>query len=152
MLSLPQAYKYLREEVRVFKGKPIMVRIKARTMAVNSYTPKNGFRPIQLDQGSDSYSAYQPTCPPNIPSQQLYDFTNEVWASAATGYPECSEVRILTAVQTDGRRCWCHTAPVLLSAAFGIDERLPEWISGNFQLQTTQAEVDIHCHVLLNRL
>lgn len=157
-VSLPQAYKYLREEVRVFKGKPIMVRIKARTMAVNSYAPKNGFRPIQLDQGSDSYSPYLPgstyqqPCTPNIPSQQLYDFTNEVWASAATGYPECSEVRNLTAVQTDGRRCWCHTAPVLLSAAFGVDERLPEWISGNFQLQTAQAEVDIHCHVLLNCL
>lgn len=151
-VPLLQAYKYLREEVRVFKGKPIMVRIKARTMAVNSYAPKNGFRPIQLDQGSDSYSPYQQPCPPNMPPQQLYDFTNEVWASAATGYPECSEVRNLTAVQNDGRRCRCHTAPVLLSAAFGVDERLPEWISGNFQLQTTQAEVGIHCHVLLNCL
>lgn len=133
-----------------------MVRIKARTMAVNSYAPKNGFRPIQLDQGSDSYSpylrgsTYQQPCPPNMPPQQLYDFTNEVWASAATGYPECSEVRNLTAVHTDGRRCWCHTAPVLTSAAFGVDERIPEWISGNFQLQTTQAEVDIHCHVRQN--
>lgn len=98
-MPLLQAYKYLREEVRVFKGKPIMVRIKARTMAVNSYAPKNGFRPNQLDQGSDSYSpylpgsTYRPLCPSNIPPQQLYDFTNEVWASAATGYPECSEVR-----------------------------------------------------------
>lgn len=110
-VSLPQAYNYLREEVRVFKGKPIMVRIKARTMAVNSYAPENGFRPIQLDHSSDRYSpylprsAYQQPCPPNIPAQQLYDFTNEVWASAAMGYPECLEVRNLTAVQTDGRRC-----------------------------------------------
>ncbi|XP_044032930.1 uncharacterized protein LOC122866833 isoform X2 [Siniperca chuatsi] len=93
-----QAYKYLREEVRVFKGKPIMVRIKAKTMAVTSYAPKNGYRPAQLDQCGNHYGSYFPPstfqqqpCPTHIPAQQLYDFTNEMWGSAATGYQECAE-------------------------------------------------------------
>lgn len=94
-----QAYKYLREEVRVFKGKPIMVRVKAKTMAVSSYTPKNGYRPAQLDRGGGLYGAYLPAstyqqpCPAHMPPQQMFDFTGEVWASAGPGYPECAEVR-----------------------------------------------------------
>ncbi|KAM8732131.1 uncharacterized protein AB9X84_026293 isoform 1-T2 [Acanthopagrus schlegelii] len=84
-----QAYRYLREEVRVFKGKPIMVRIKAKTMAVTSYAPKNGYRPAQLDQYGSYYPpTTYPPCPTHVPAQQLYDFTNEVWA---TGYQECAE-------------------------------------------------------------
>ncbi|XP_029385165.1 uncharacterized protein LOC115061080 [Echeneis naucrates] len=92
-----QAYKYLREEVRVFQGKPLMVRIKAKTMAVTSYAPKNGYRPTQLDQCSNHYSSYFPPtsyqqpCPPHIPAQQLYELTNEMWLSAAPGYQECGE-------------------------------------------------------------
>lgn len=79
-----------------------MVRIKAKTMAVNSYAPKNGYRPAQLDQcGShdSSYvppSTYQQPCPTYMPAQQLYDFTNEVWTSAATGYQECAVVSHFT--------------------------------------------------------
>ncbi|CAF98742.1 unnamed protein product, partial [Tetraodon nigroviridis] len=38
-----QAYRCLREEVREFQGKPIMVRVKARTMAYASYAPKDGY-------------------------------------------------------------------------------------------------------------
>ncbi|XP_023284264.1 uncharacterized protein LOC111671409 [Seriola lalandi dorsalis] len=92
-----QAYKYLREEVRVFKGKPLMVRIKAKTMAVTSYAPKNGYRPAQLDQCGNHYgsyftpTAYQQPCPTHMPAQQLYDFTSEMWASAAPGYQDCGE-------------------------------------------------------------
>ncbi|XP_028425245.1 uncharacterized protein LOC114549214 isoform X2 [Perca flavescens] len=92
-----QAYKYLREEVREFKGKPIMVRIKAKTMAVTSFAPKNGYRPAQLDQCGNPYrpyfppSSYQQPCP----TQQLYDFTNDVWASAAAGYQECADHQTL---------------------------------------------------------
>ncbi|XP_034718230.1 uncharacterized protein LOC117938020 isoform X1 [Etheostoma cragini] len=86
-----QAYKYLREEVREFKGKPIMVRIKAKTMAVTSFAPKNGYRPPQLDQCGNPYGSYFP--PGNYqqpcPTQQLYDFTNDVWA--AGGYQECAD-------------------------------------------------------------
>ncbi len=75
-----------------------MVRIKAKTMAVTSYAPKNGYRPAQLDQSGNPYgsyfppSTYQQPCPTHMPAQQLYDFTNEMWASAATGYQECAEV------------------------------------------------------------
>ena len=92
-----QAYKYLREDVRVFNGKPIMARIKAKTMAVASYAPKNGYRPAQLDN-SNQYGSYFPPasfqqpCPGHMPAQHLYDFTNEVWTSAASGYSECAEV------------------------------------------------------------
>uniref|UniRef100_A0A8C9WXK0 Uncharacterized LOC116040011 n=1 Tax=Sander lucioperca TaxID=283035 RepID=A0A8C9WXK0_SANLU len=91
-----QAYKYLREEVREFKGKPIMVRIKAKTMAVTSFAPKNGYRPTQLDQCGNPYSyfppsSYQQPCP----TQQLYDFTNDMWASAAAGYQECADHQTL---------------------------------------------------------
>ncbi|XP_065805095.1 uncharacterized protein [Labrus bergylta] len=89
-----QAYKYLREEVRVFQGKPIMVRIKAKAMAVTSFAPKNGFRPPQLDQCGTQYSSFFPQstfqqpCHTHMPAQQLYDFTNEVWP---TGYQEGAE-------------------------------------------------------------
>ncbi|KAM7390104.1 hypothetical protein PAMA_008324 [Pampus argenteus] len=93
-----QAYKYLREEVRVFKGKPIMARIKAKTMAVASYAPKNGYRPAQLDNCGSHYGSYFPPasfqqpCPTHMPhATQLYDFTSEVWASAASGYSGCAE-------------------------------------------------------------
>ncbi|TKS87386.1 La-related protein 4B [Collichthys lucidus] len=90
-----KAYKYLREEVRVFQGKPIMVRIKAKTMAAASYAPKNGYRPAQMDQCGNHYNSYFPPntyqqpCPAHMPAQQLYDFTNEAWAAAVTGYQEC---------------------------------------------------------------
>ncbi|XP_029314061.1 uncharacterized protein LOC115025743 isoform X2 [Cottoperca gobio] len=92
-----QVYKYLREDVREFKGKPIMARIKAKTMAVTSFAPKNGFRPAQLDQSGNPYSSYFPqtTYQQPCPTQQLYDFTNEVWTSAATGYQECAEHQTL---------------------------------------------------------
>uniref|UniRef100_A0A673CI35 HTH La-type RNA-binding domain-containing protein n=1 Tax=Sphaeramia orbicularis TaxID=375764 RepID=A0A673CI35_9TELE len=93
-----QAYQYLREEVRVFKGKPLMVRIKAKTMAVTSYAPKNGFRPSQLDHCGSQYSyyppAYQQPCHTHIATQPLYDFT-DAWAPSVTGYPGCAEVRSL---------------------------------------------------------
>ncbi|XP_068437518.1 uncharacterized protein [Clinocottus analis] len=90
-----QAYKYLREEVREFQGKPIMVRIKAKTMAVSSFAPKNGYRPPQLQL--DPCSSYFPPDPYQQPGppQQLYDLSNEVWASAATGYQGCAERQTL---------------------------------------------------------
>lgn len=87
----------MREEVRVFQGKPIMVRIKAKTMASTSYAPKNGYSPLQLDQHSEGYSSY---LPPDtyqlpystyIPPQALYPITNDVWASG-TPFQGCAEV------------------------------------------------------------
>ncbi|XP_071071523.1 la-related protein 4B isoform X8 [Dasypus novemcinctus] len=44
-----QAYKYLREEVKTFQGKPIKARIKAKAIAINTFLPKNGFRPLDMN-------------------------------------------------------------------------------------------------------
>lgn len=77
-----------------FQGKPIMVRIKAQTMAVGSFAPQNGPRAVQL--GGDAYgsflpgASYQQPLLPHVNPQQLCDFPpSEVWPSV---YPECSEV------------------------------------------------------------
>ncbi|XP_047423656.1 uncharacterized protein LOC124995399 [Mugil cephalus] len=82
-----QAYRYLREEVRVFKEKPIMVRIKAKTMAAATYAPKNGYRSSQVDQCTNHYgpyfpTAYQQSCPAHMTTQQLYNFTGDAWSAA----------------------------------------------------------------------
>lgn len=78
-----QAYRCLREEVRTFQGKPIMVRIKAKTMAVASYAPKNGYTPAQLDQYGSYFppGSYQQPCPAHMAGPQLYDFTGDMWAT-----------------------------------------------------------------------
>lgn len=90
-----QAYRYLREEVRVFKGKPIMARIKAKTMAIASFAPKNGYRPVQLDQCSSRYSSYFPptTFNPSCLPQQMFDQNNEAWPATSAQYQENVEVR-----------------------------------------------------------
>ncbi|KAM8822836.1 uncharacterized protein AB9W97_005053 isoform 2-T2 [Spinachia spinachia] len=92
-----QAYKYLREDVREFKGKPVMARIKAKTMAVASFAPKNGFRPPHLDQRSSHYAPYLPpgTYQQAGPPDQLYDLANEVWASPGPGYQDCVQNQTL---------------------------------------------------------
>ncbi|XP_074489364.1 la-related protein 4 [Sebastes fasciatus] len=41
-MDAQQAYRYLREEVKTFQGKPIMARIKA----INTFFGKNGFRSV----------------------------------------------------------------------------------------------------------
>ncbi|XP_029935622.1 uncharacterized protein LOC115379081 isoform X2 [Myripristis murdjan] len=93
-----QAYEYLRETVRVFKGKPIMARIKAKTMAVTSYAPKNGYKPHQLDPCGNQFSqyyappTYQQHGPAQMPAPQLYDVTNQAWATAMTGYSESNMI------------------------------------------------------------
>uniref|UniRef100_A0A7N6F972 HTH La-type RNA-binding domain-containing protein n=1 Tax=Anabas testudineus TaxID=64144 RepID=A0A7N6F972_ANATE len=43
-----QAYQYLREEVKTFQGKPIKARIKAKAIAINTFMPKNGYRPVEV--------------------------------------------------------------------------------------------------------
>ncbi|XP_008394665.1 uncharacterized protein LOC103456732 isoform X2 [Poecilia reticulata] len=92
-----QAYRYLREEVRVFKGKPIMARIKAKTMAIASFAPKNGYRPVQLDQCSSRYSSYFPptTFNPSCLPQQMFDQNNEAWPATAAQYQENVEPELL---------------------------------------------------------
>ncbi|XP_031726608.1 la-related protein 4B isoform X2 [Anarrhichthys ocellatus] len=44
-----QAYQYLREEVKTFQGKPIKARIKAKAIAINTFMPKNGYRPVEVN-------------------------------------------------------------------------------------------------------
>ncbi|XP_039208431.1 la-related protein 4B isoform X4 [Crotalus tigris] len=44
-----QAYRYLREDVKTFQGKPIKARIKAKVIAINSFLPKNGYRPVDMN-------------------------------------------------------------------------------------------------------
>ncbi|CAJ1081722.1 la-related protein 4B isoform X3 [Xyrichtys novacula] len=88
-----QAYKFLREEVREFKGKPIMVRVKTKAMPATTFAPKNGFRPPQLENQHGSYypSNFQQTSPAQMPTQQLFDFPTEGWVPAVAGYQECAE-------------------------------------------------------------
>lgn len=86
-----QAYTYLREEVRVFQGKPLMVRIKAKTMAATSYALKNSYRPLALEPCSGHYSyfphsSYTPMC------EHLYNFSSNMWAAGtAAGFQNCPE-------------------------------------------------------------
>lgn len=80
-----QAYKYLREEVRTFQGKPIKARIKAKAIAINTFLPKNGFRPLDMNlytQQRYATSFYSP--PVYSPQQQfpLYSLiTPQTWST-----------------------------------------------------------------------
>ncbi|XP_040824035.1 la-related protein 4B isoform X2 [Ochotona curzoniae] len=67
-----QAYRYLREEVKTFQGKPIKARIKAKAIAINTFLPKNGFRPLDMNlytQQRYTTSFYLP--PVYSPQQQF---------------------------------------------------------------------------------
>ncbi|KAM8967847.1 la-related protein 4B isoform 2-T2 [Pelodytes ibericus] len=81
-----QAYKYLREEVKTFQGKPIKARIKAKAIAINTFLPKNGYRPLDMNlytQQRYTTSFYIP--PVYSPQQQfpLYSLiTPQTWSTA----------------------------------------------------------------------
>lgn len=60
-----QAYRYLREEVKMFQGKPIMARIKA----INTFFGKNGFCSVQ---DSGVYSQHAPLQAPYDSSAPVY--------------------------------------------------------------------------------
>ncbi|XP_060048360.1 la-related protein 4B isoform X3 [Erinaceus europaeus] len=84
-----QAYKYLREEVKTFQGKPIKARIKAKAIAINTFLPKNGFRPVDMSlytQQRCTASFYFP--PVYSPQQQfpLYSLIAPQTWSAAHSY------------------------------------------------------------------
>ncbi|XP_043082634.1 la-related protein 4B isoform X2 [Puntigrus tetrazona] len=65
------AYQYLREEVKTFQGKPIKARIKAKAIAVNTFVPKNGYRPV--DVSSNVQQRYTPYyIPPVYGAQQQF--------------------------------------------------------------------------------
>ncbi|XP_021546568.1 la-related protein 4B isoform X2 [Neomonachus schauinslandi] len=67
-----EAYKYLREEVKTFQGKPIKARIKAKAIAINTFLPKNGFRPLDMSlYAQQRYTASFYLPPVYSPQQQL---------------------------------------------------------------------------------
>ncbi|XP_061550837.1 la-related protein 4B isoform X1 [Phycodurus eques] len=80
-----QAYQYLREEVKTFQGKPIKARIKAKAIALNTFMPKNGYRPVEVNpyaQQRYTTSYYIP--PVYSPQQQfpLYSLiTPQAWSA-----------------------------------------------------------------------
>ncbi|XP_059924313.1 la-related protein 4 isoform X1 [Gadus macrocephalus] len=89
-----QAYKYLREEVKMFQGKPIMARIKA----ISTFFANNGFRSVDSSAFSRSPAASQPAFnsplymqPVYSPQQQqypVYPLVTPSWNQSATPYFE----------------------------------------------------------------
>ncbi|XP_039602666.1 la-related protein 4 isoform X4 [Polypterus senegalus] len=86
-----QAYKYLREEVKTFQGKPIMARIKA----INTFFAKNGYRGLdssvypQQTQTQTQYTSplfMQPVYSPQ--HQYLYSMVPQPWPSSPAPYFE----------------------------------------------------------------
>uniref|UniRef100_A0A8C4IE78 La ribonucleoprotein 4B n=1 Tax=Dicentrarchus labrax TaxID=13489 RepID=A0A8C4IE78_DICLA len=80
-----QAYQYLREEVKTFQGKPIKARIKAKAIAINTFMPKNGYRPVEVNPYAQQqrYTSYY--IPPVYSPQQqfpLYSLiTPQAWST-----------------------------------------------------------------------
>ncbi|XP_076602025.1 la-related protein 4B isoform X4 [Chaetodon auriga] len=79
-----QAYQYLREEVKTFQGKPIKARIKAKAIAINTFMPKNGYRPVEVNPyAQQRYTSYY--IPPVYSPQQqfpLYSLiTPQAWSA-----------------------------------------------------------------------
>lgn len=90
-----QAYRYLREEVKTFQGKPIKARIKAKAIAINTFLPKNGYRPLDMNlytQQRYTTSFYLP--PVYSPHQQfpLYSLIGPQAWSATHSYLDPSLV------------------------------------------------------------
>ncbi|XP_060104070.1 la-related protein 4B [Heteronotia binoei] len=90
-----QAYRYLREEVKTFQGKPIKARIKAKAIAINTFLPKNGYRPLDMNiytQQRYTTSFYLP--PVYSPQQQfpLYSLIAPQTWSATHSYLDPSLV------------------------------------------------------------
>uniref|UniRef100_A0AAQ5ZUG7 HTH La-type RNA-binding domain-containing protein n=1 Tax=Amphiprion ocellaris TaxID=80972 RepID=A0AAQ5ZUG7_AMPOC len=86
-----EAYKYLREEVKTFQGKPIMARIKA----INTFFAKNGYRSMDSSlyaQQSQSQSQYSsPLYMQHVyPQQQypVYGIVPPTWTPSPTPYFE----------------------------------------------------------------
>ncbi|XP_062397275.1 la ribonucleoprotein 4Aa isoform X4 [Sardina pilchardus] len=87
-----QAYRYLREEVKTFQGKPIMARIKA----INTFFAKNGYRSLdcsvysQQTQTQSQYSS--PLFMQHVysPQQQYlpYNIMPPTWTPSPTPYFE----------------------------------------------------------------
>ncbi|MCI4391655.1 hypothetical protein PGIGA_G00137250 [Pangasianodon gigas] len=93
------AYQYLREEVKTFQGKPIKARIKAKAIAVNTFVPKNGYRPVDMSSNMQQrYTSYY--IPPAFGAQQQFPpfyrlVTHQGW-STTQGYLDPSLVTPFT--------------------------------------------------------
>uniref|UniRef100_G3N6F3 La ribonucleoprotein 4Ab n=1 Tax=Gasterosteus aculeatus aculeatus TaxID=481459 RepID=G3N6F3_GASAC len=91
-LDAQQAYRYLREEVKTFQGKPIMARIKA----INTFFGKNSFRSVnssvysQQAQPQAHYSAPVYMQQAYSPQQQypVYPVVSPSWNPAVVPYFE----------------------------------------------------------------
>lgn len=59
-----KAYRYLREEVKTFRGKPIMARIKAKPIHQSNFVPKNGLRSQQVTKQQPTYNQQHFQFPP----------------------------------------------------------------------------------------
>ncbi|XP_072306138.1 la ribonucleoprotein 4Aa isoform X2 [Eucyclogobius newberryi] len=87
-----QAYKYLREEVKTFQGKPIMARIKA----INTFFAKNGYRSVDNSlyaQQPQSQSQFNtPLYMQHVYPQQQYPLAYGIvpptWTPSPTPYFE----------------------------------------------------------------
>ncbi|CAM1307823.1 LARP4 (predicted), partial [Pycnogonum litorale] len=84
-----QAYRYLREEVKTFQGKPIMARIKAKPMARVSFLPKNGYRhphPAAGMSGTGAVSAQS--------QDQIYDSSTLSPQQQQTNSPQANTAAV----------------------------------------------------------
>ncbi|XP_047407355.1 la-related protein 4 isoform X2 [Sciurus carolinensis] len=87
-----QAFKYLREEVKTFQGKPVMARIKA----INTFFAKNGYRlmdssmysqPIQTQAQYASPVFMQPVYNPHQ-QYSVYSIVPQSWSPSPAPYFE----------------------------------------------------------------
>ncbi|XP_043939411.1 la-related protein 4 [Protopterus annectens] len=86
-----QAYRYLREEVKTFQGKPIMARIKA----INTFFAKNGYRVLDSSvypqaQTQTQFPSHLFMQPVYSPQQQypLFSIVPQAWSPSPTPYFE----------------------------------------------------------------
>ncbi|XP_014112890.1 PREDICTED: la-related protein 4B isoform X2 [Pseudopodoces humilis] len=90
-----QAYRYLREEVKTFQGKPIKARIKAKAIAINTFLPKNGYRPLDMNLYTQQRYTASFYIPPVYSPQQhfpLYSLIGPQTWSATHSYLDPSLV------------------------------------------------------------
>lgn len=87
-----QAYRYLREEVKTFQGKPIMARIKA----INTFFAKNGYRSVdssafsQQTPGQSQFGSplYMQHVYPQQHQYPIYGIVPPTWTPSPTPYFE----------------------------------------------------------------
>uniref|UniRef100_A0A670Z218 HTH La-type RNA-binding domain-containing protein n=1 Tax=Pseudonaja textilis TaxID=8673 RepID=A0A670Z218_PSETE len=81
-----QAYRYLREEVKIFQGKPIKARIKAKAIAINTFLPKNGYRPLDMNIYTQQHYTTSLYLPPLYSPQQQFPLYSliapQTWSTA----------------------------------------------------------------------